>query len=82
MEASEAAAALSGPSKRKSAAPATDPKKTQAKKPGPQSDDQVILLRFSEFCRYKADRGTTRVPRSKNDTDNVLVNWIHYIKNR
>jgi hypothetical protein len=43
------------PSKRKTLAP-------KAKKPGPPSDDQVFWLRFFEFCRYKADHGTTTAP--------------------
>jgi hypothetical protein len=53
-----------------------------SKKPGPPSDDQVFWLHFSELCRYKADHVTTTVPWSKHGTNNVLVNWVHYIRKR
>jgi hypothetical protein len=74
-----------GPKKPKAKKPSPSKRKTlasKAKKPGPPSDDQVFWLRFSELCRYKADRGTTNVPRSKHGTNNVLANWIHYIRKR
>jgi hypothetical protein len=37
---------------------------------------------FSELCRYKADHGTMSVHGSKDGTNNVLANWIHYIRKR
>jgi hypothetical protein len=46
MKAAAAVAALSGPAKRKAAAAATAPKKTNVKKPGPQSDDQTFRKCF------------------------------------
>jgi type IV secretory pathway VirB10-like protein len=63
------------PSKRKTMAP-------KARKPGPPSDDQVFWLHFYELCRYKDDHGTMTVHRSKQGTNNVLANWIHYIRKR
>jgi hypothetical protein len=48
----------------------------------PPSDDQVCWLRFSELCRYKAEHGTTTVTCSKHGTNNVLANWVHYIRKR
>jgi hypothetical protein len=96
MEASAAVVSLSGVSTKKTVL-AVGPKKPKAKKPspsktkmmaskekkpGPPSDDQLFWLRFFELCRYKADHGTTTVPRSKHGTNNVLANWIHYIRKR
>jgi hypothetical protein len=66
-----------GPKKPKAKKPSPSKRKTpasKAKKPGPPSDDQVFWLRFSELCRYKADHGTTSIPRSKHGTNNVLAN--------
>jgi hypothetical protein len=63
------------PSKRKTPA-------SKAKNSGPPSDDQIFWLRFSELCRYKANHGTMNVHRSKHGTNNVLANWIHYIRKR
>jgi hypothetical protein len=94
MEAASAVVSLSGvtttktalavgPKKPKAKKPSPSKRKTpasKAKKPGPPSDDQVFWLRFSELCRYKADHGTMSVPRSKDGTNNVLANWIHYIR--
>jgi hypothetical protein len=96
MEAAEAVVSLSGltttktalatgPKKPKAKKPSPSKRKTpasKAKKPGPPSDDQVSWLHFSELCRYKADNGTMSVPWSKHGTNNVLDNWIHYIRKR
>jgi hypothetical protein len=74
-----------GPKNPKAKKPSPSKRKTPAskvKKPGPPSDDQVFWLRFSELYRYKADHGTMSVPRSKHGTNNVLANWIHYIRKR
>jgi hypothetical protein len=74
-----------GPKKTKAKKPCPPKRKTpnsKAKKPGPPSDDKVFWLRFSELCRYKADHGTTSVPRSKHGTNNVLANSINYIRKR
>jgi hypothetical protein len=76
------AVGLKKPNKRK---PSPSKRKTLAsktKKPGPPSDDQVFWIRFSELCRYKADHGTTTVHWSKHGTNNVLANWVHYIRKR
>jgi hypothetical protein len=97
-EAASAVASLSGPAKTIFSAPATALKKIKAKKPAPakrklpatkakkpappSSDDKVFWLRFSDFCRYKADHDTPSVPRSKGDTDDVLANWIQYTRKR
>jgi hypothetical protein len=62
--------------------PSLSKRKTLAKKPAPPSGDQVFWLRLSELCRYKAEHGTTTVPRSKHGTNNVLANWVHYIRKR
>jgi hypothetical protein len=72
-----------GPKKPKVKKPSPSKRKAPAskvKKPAPPSDDQVFWLHFSELCRYNAEHGTTSVPRSKDGTNNVLVNWIHYIR--
>jgi hypothetical protein len=69
-----AVVALSGPAKRESTAPATAPKKTKVKKPGPQSDDQIFWLYFSELRKYKVEHGTRSVPQSKDSTYNILAN--------
>jgi hypothetical protein len=79
------AALANGSKKSKAKKPSTSKRKTpttKANKPGPPSDDQVFWLHFSELCRYKADHGTMSVPRSKDGTNNVLANWIHYIRKR
>jgi hypothetical protein len=96
MEAAAAVVSLSGVTTKKTVL-AVGPKKPKAKKPspskrkmvaskvkkhGPPSDDQVFWLRFSELCRHKAGHGTTTVPQSKHGTNNVLANWIHYIRKR
>jgi hypothetical protein len=96
LEAAAAVVSLSGATTKKTV-PAVGPKKpnakkpspskrktlaSKAKKPDPPSDDQVFWLHFSELCRYKADHGTTTVPRSKHGTNNVLANWVHYIRKR
>jgi hypothetical protein len=39
-------------------------------------------LRFSELCKYKVKNGTMRVIRSKESTDNIITNWIHFIRKR
>jgi hypothetical protein len=97
MEAAAAVVSLSGVATMITAAPANAPKKSKAKKPSPSkkktldikvkkpappSDDQVCWLHFSDLCRYKANHGTMSVPRSKDGTNNVLANWIHYIRKR
>jgi hypothetical protein len=74
-----------GPKKPKAKKPSPSKRKTpacKAKKPAPLSDDQVFWIRFSELCRYKADHGTMSVSRSKDGTNNVPANWIHYIRKR
>jgi hypothetical protein len=96
LEAASAVVSLSGATTKKTV-PAVGPKKPNAKKPSPSkrktlaskakkpgtpSDDQVFWLRFSELCRYKADHGTMTVPWSKHGTNNVLANWVHYIRKR
>jgi hypothetical protein len=96
LEAASAVVSLSGVTTNKTAL-AVGPKKTKAKKPspskrktpaskankpGPPSDDQVFWMCFSELCRYKADHGTMSVSQSKHGTNNVLANWIHYIRKR
>jgi hypothetical protein len=92
LEAAAAVVALSGAMSKKSA-PAVGAKKPNAKKPSPSKrkmlaknppprDDQVFWLRFSELFRYKAEHGTTTVPRSKHGTNNALANWVHYIRKR
>jgi hypothetical protein len=83
MKAAAAVASLLGPSNRKVAAAATDPlKKTKVKKPGPRNDNQTFWKRFTELCQYKVDHGTMRVPRKKDNTDNILANWIRYTRKR
>jgi hypothetical protein len=74
-----------GPKKPKAKKPFTSTRKTpasKAKKHAPPSVDQVFWLRFSEHCRYNDYHGTTSVPRSKDGKNNVLANWIHYIRKR
>jgi hypothetical protein len=79
------AASANAPKKSKAKKPSPSKRKTlanKAKKPAPPSDDQVFWLRFSELCRYKANHGTMSVPRSKDGTNNLLMNWIHYIRKK
>jgi hypothetical protein len=74
-----------GPKKPKAKKPSPSKRKppaSKAKKPGPPSDDQICWLRSSELYMYKSDHGTMKVPRSKHGTNNVLANWIHYIRKR
>jgi hypothetical protein len=96
LEVAAAVVSLSGATTKK-IVPTVGPKKPNAKKPspskrkmmaskakkaGPPSDGQVFWLRFPELCRYKASHGTMTLPRSKHGTNNVLANWVHYIRKR
>jgi hypothetical protein len=74
------AVGLKKPNKKKPSASKRKMLASKTKKPGPPSDDQVLWLRFSKLCRYNADHGTTTVPRSTHGTNNVLANWVHYIR--
>jgi hypothetical protein len=78
MEASAAVGSLSGVATTITAVPSPSKSKTLP----PPSDDHIFWLRFSELCRYKVEHGTTSVPRSKGGTNNVLANWMHYIRKR
>jgi hypothetical protein len=92
LEAAAAVVALFGATRKKSV-PAVGAKKPNAKKPSPSKRKTLakkpgppVTTRYFGYVspnfRYKAEHGTTTVPRSKHGTNDVLANWVHYIRKR
>jgi hypothetical protein len=55
---------------------------TVPKKAGHHSEYVTFWKRFAELCKYKADHGKMRVPRTNASKNNTLAEWVHYIRKR
>jgi hypothetical protein len=55
---------------------------TNMKKGGRHPDTYSFWDHFGDRCKYRGHEGTMKVPRTNDDKNQPLADWVHYVRKR